>query len=93
MAHSPYRLSSAPSEVDAPTLAHAIGSDLTWRRTLTNADDFAAKRAAVACYKGELLMLGRSAMIAKLHDRITRREIVGHTGAADAAEVVFGGVE
>jgi LmbE family N-acetylglucosaminyl deacetylase len=77
----------------APTLAHAIGSDLTWRRTLTNADDFAAKRAAVACYEGELQMLGRSAMFARLHDRITRREVVGYTGTADAAQVVFGAVQ
>jgi hypothetical protein len=33
------------------------------------------------------------AMFAKLHDRITRREVVGYTGTADAAQVVFGAVQ
>lgn len=77
----------------APSLAHVIGSDLTWRRTLTTAADFVAKRAAVACYKGELLLLGRSARFSKLHDQIARCEVVGYTGSADAAQVVFGAVQ
>ena len=73
-----------------PTLAHVIGNDLTWRATLASADDFVAKRAAVACYEGEVLALGRSAKFAELHDRIARREVVGFTGTADAAQFVFG---
>jgi LmbE family N-acetylglucosaminyl deacetylase len=76
----------------AAVLAHMIGNDLTWRPTLTTAQDFAAKRAAVACYEGEVLALGRSARFSQLHDRFARREVVGFTGTAEPAPFVFGEV-
>ena len=76
----------------APTLTYAMGCELTWRPTFTTALDFAAKRAAVACYEGELQALGRAAMFGRLHDRIVRREVIGVAGDADAARAVFGPV-
>jgi hypothetical protein len=47
----------------------------------------------VACYRGELLLLGRSATFGKLHDRVTRTEVAGYTGNVDAAKFVFGPVQ
>lgn len=76
----------------APTLIYAMGTELTWQPTFTTPVDFAAKRAAVACYEGELRALGRAAMFGRLHDRIFRREVVGFAGTADAARAVFGPV-
>lgn len=75
----------------APSLAYEIGSDLTWRRALTSSEDFAAKRAAVACYAGELAALGRHATFGKLHDQIWRREMIGVADGAPINQFLFGG--
>jgi LmbE family N-acetylglucosaminyl deacetylase len=63
----------------APSVTHELGGELTWRAALTTAEDFAAKRAAVDCYTGELAALGRHAQISLLRDRLWRREMIGHS--------------
>jgi LmbE family N-acetylglucosaminyl deacetylase len=73
-----------------PSITHETGCDLIWRPSLTRAEDFAAKRAAVACYQGELAALGRHALFGKLHDRLRRREMIGSSGPSAVDEFVFG---
>ena len=74
----------------APSITHETGRSLSWRPALTRAEDFAAKRAAVACYKGELAALGRHAMFGKLHDRLWRREMIGSVNGSGVDDFVFG---
>jgi LmbE family N-acetylglucosaminyl deacetylase len=73
-----------------PSIVYELGTDVTWQRTVTSRDDFAAKRRAVECYGGELAALGRHAKFGDLHDRIWRREMVATTNTLAAAEFLFG---
>ena len=71
-------------------LAHAYGGALEWRLSPATKDDFAAKRAAVPCYAGELQNLGRDARFAALHDRLIRREMLAWAADRELPAAIFG---
>lgn len=57
---------------------HVFGdADFTWSASQLRPSDLAAKRAAVACYRGEVEALGFRATISKAFDRLFGREYFG----------------
>lgn len=76
----------------SPIVGRARGAELVWSAAETSTGDFAAKRRAVECYRGELEALGLEARLAALHDRLHRRESIGWFPDAMPPSDLFGGV-
>ncbi len=68
-------------------LRNALGGGVEWAATTTTRADRAAKRAAVACYRGELDALGYRARVASTYERIVGRELVGTSPALMGQDV------
>ena len=70
-------------------LVHA-GFDLTWRASSIDDLDWAAKRAAISCYAGELEALGSDTRWSNLHDRVVRREMIAYDRSLPPPDLLFG---
>lgn len=74
----------------AAPIAAALGSSLVWRSSWTSAEDRAAKRAAVAEYRGEVAALGLDARLSSLYDSALRRELLASHPGAEPPALLFG---
>lgn len=55
----------------------AVDDHVEWASAVTTSADRAAKRAAIACYGGELMALGYRARLSATYERLVGRELFG----------------